>query len=145
MRKQTFTKPCICLPCSFCVKYKQKKCKCYEVPYKLAAKSAQTTPTTFALASRSYTYILLGPKRRKEGIEEGVQNVLYRLQSVDLHSFFVDSDPGPAVLLNADPDPGPAGFFNAIQIRTQLKVFFTNFLVKSFLELKKTKKDCSKV
>ena len=64
---------------------------------------------------------------------------------MDLHSFFVDSDPGPAVLLNADPDPGPAGFFNAIQIRTQLKVFFTNFLVKSFLELKKTKKDCSKV
>ena len=25
--------------------------------------------------------------------------------AVDPHSFFADPDPGPAVLLNADPDP----------------------------------------
>ena len=53
---------------------------------------------------------------------------------VDPHSFF--ADPDPAVFLNVDPDP--AAFF--WRIRIQLNKTCKINLMKSFLELKKTKK-----
>ena len=61
-------------------------------------------------------------------------------RAVDPHSFF--SDPDPAVSFNADSNP--AGFLMRIQI--QLIYSSSNYLVKSFLPLIKTKlKDCSKL
>ena len=56
-----------------------------------------------------------------------------RSRAVDPQSFF--ADPDPAVLLNADPDP--SAFVMRIQIRIQLNFYKTNYLMKSFLELKK--------
>ena len=52
-------------------------------------------------------------------------------RAVDLRSFFADPDLDPAVFLNADLDPDPAAL--KMRIRIQLKKFFQNTLMQSFL------------
>ena len=52
-------------------------------------------------------------------------------RAVDLRSFFADPDLDPAVFLNADLDPDPAAL--KMRIRIQLKQFFQNNLMQSFL------------
>ena len=60
----------------------------------------------------------------------------HNTRSVDPHSFFADSDPGD--LLNADPAAFLCGSGSS------LTTFKKNYTIKSFLELKKTKKIAQK-
>ena len=41
-----------------------------------------------------------------------------KTRAADPHSFFVDTDPDPAVLLNVDPDP--SAFLMRVRIQVQL-------------------------
>ena len=46
-----------------------------------------------------------------------------RIKAVDLHSFFKDPDPDPAVFLNADPDSGGKINADPCGSRSSLKFF----------------------